>query len=119
LAGIHADFDELSVMPLSDQAERYAIAAMRRVALRGMDALHIGTAQAASVDLFSMTGRFPENLSCKPEAPFIHQRRAEKCRASKFGWTIPSGLLNKPRRNAPGSCSDCGTSPNKHPFLSS
>lgn len=52
LANIHADFDELAVMPLSGQAERYAIAAMRVANLRGMDALHIGTAQAALVDLF-------------------------------------------------------------------
>ncbi len=52
LADIHADFDDLAVMPLTSQAERYAIAAMRLVTLRGMDALHIGTAQAARVDLF-------------------------------------------------------------------
>jgi predicted nucleic acid-binding protein len=52
LANIHADFDELAVMSLSGQAERYAIAAMRLANLRGMDALHIGTAQAARVDLF-------------------------------------------------------------------
>jgi len=52
LGNIHADFDELAVMPLSGQAERYAIAAMRLVSLRGIDALHIGTAQAAQVDLF-------------------------------------------------------------------
>lgn len=52
LGNIHADFDELAVMPLSGQAERYAIAAMRLASLRGVDALHIGTAQAAQVDLF-------------------------------------------------------------------
>ena len=52
LADIHADFDELNVMPLSNAAERYAIAAMRLATPRGMDALHIGTAQAAHVDLF-------------------------------------------------------------------
>ena len=52
LANIHADFDELSVIPLTNQAERYAIAAMRLASLRAMDALHIGTAQAARVDLF-------------------------------------------------------------------
>ena len=52
LADIHADFDELAVLPLSGQAERYAIAAMRLATLRAMDALHIGTAQAARVDLF-------------------------------------------------------------------
>ena len=52
LADIHADFSELFVMPLSSQAERYAIAAMQLSNLRGGDALHIGTAQAARVDLF-------------------------------------------------------------------
>lgn len=57
LADIHADFDELSVMPLSGQAERYAMAAMRLATLRGMDALHIGTAQAARVDLFVTADR--------------------------------------------------------------
>jgi predicted nucleic acid-binding protein len=57
LADIHADFDELAVMPLSVQAERYAIAAMRLATLRGMDALHIGTAKAARVDLFVTADR--------------------------------------------------------------
>ena len=52
LTAIQADFDELTVMPLSAQAERNAIAAMRVATLRSMDALHIGTAQAARVDLF-------------------------------------------------------------------
>ena len=57
LADIHADFDELAVIPLSGQAERYAIAAMRAATLRAMDALHIGTAQAARVDLFVTADR--------------------------------------------------------------
>ncbi|MES2941271.1 MAG: type II toxin-antitoxin system VapC family toxin [Pseudomonadota bacterium] len=57
LADIHADFDELAVIPLSSQAERYAISAMRLATLRGMDALHIGTAQAARVDLFVTADR--------------------------------------------------------------
>ena len=52
LANIHSDFDELDVLPLSGQAERYSIAALRISSLRGIDALHIGTAQAAQVDLF-------------------------------------------------------------------
>ena len=52
LANIHADFDELNVLPLSGHAERYSIAAMRLTSLHGTDALHIGTAQAAQVDLF-------------------------------------------------------------------
>ena len=37
--------------------ERYAIAAMRMATLRGMDALHIGSAQAANVDLFVTADR--------------------------------------------------------------
>ena len=57
LADIHADFAELAVMPLSSQAEQYAISAMRLVTLRSMDALHIGTAQAAHVDLFVTADR--------------------------------------------------------------
>ena len=57
LADIHADFDELAVIPLSSQAERYAIAAMRLVALSGVDALHIATAQASRVDLFVTADR--------------------------------------------------------------
>ena len=57
LADIHADFDELNVMPLSVPAERYAIAAMRLATLRAMDALYVGTAQAARVDLFVTADR--------------------------------------------------------------
>ena len=57
LSNIHADFDELAVKPLSNQAEAYAIAAMRLASLCGMDALHIGTAQAARVDLFVTADR--------------------------------------------------------------
>lgn len=52
LAEIDKDFDELAVMPLSTPVERHAIAAMRLATLRGIDALHIGTAQVARVDLF-------------------------------------------------------------------
>lgn len=57
LADIHADFDELQVVPLSSLVESYAIAAMRAATLRAMDALHIGTAQAARVDLFVTADR--------------------------------------------------------------
>ncbi len=57
LADIHADFDELQVVPLSSLVESYALAAMRAATLRAMDALHIGTAQAARVDLFVTADR--------------------------------------------------------------
>ena len=52
LADIHADFDELQVVPLTSLVESYALFAMRAATLHAMDALHIGTAQAARVDLF-------------------------------------------------------------------
>ena len=52
LRAIDEDFESLTVMPLSAHAERSAIAVMRVSVLRGMDALHIGTAQSARVDLF-------------------------------------------------------------------
>ena len=57
LAVIDADFEELSVMPLSSPVERHAIAVMRLAPLHGMDALHIGTARAAHVDLFVTADR--------------------------------------------------------------
>ena len=57
LGEINKDFDELAVMPISSPVERYAIAAMRLATLRGMDALHVGTAQAAGVDLFVTADR--------------------------------------------------------------
>ena len=57
LGEIKKDFDELAVMPISSPVERYAIAAMRLATLRGMDALHVGTAQAAGVDLFVTADR--------------------------------------------------------------
>jgi predicted nucleic acid-binding protein len=57
LAEISRDFDELTVMPISSLVERHAIAAMRLATLRGMDALHVGTAQAAHVDLFVTADR--------------------------------------------------------------
>jgi uncharacterized protein len=57
LGEIDKDFDELAVMPISSPVERHAIAAMRLATLRGMDALHVGTAQAAGVDLFVTADR--------------------------------------------------------------
>ncbi len=57
LGEITRDFDELTVMPISSLVERHAIAAMRLATLRGMDALHVGTAQAAHVDLFVTADR--------------------------------------------------------------
>jgi predicted nucleic acid-binding protein len=57
LAAINFDFDEQNVQPVTAQIERLAIAAMRIAPLRGMDALHIGTAQGARVDLFVTADR--------------------------------------------------------------
>ena len=57
LGEIDADFGELLVVPISASIERYAVAAMKVATLRAMDALHIGTAQAARVDLFVTADR--------------------------------------------------------------
>ena len=57
LLEISNDFEELHVMPIDDQIETYAIGAMRLSPLRAMDALHIGTAQVARVDLFVTADR--------------------------------------------------------------
>ena len=42
----------MQVAPLSAGVERYAIRALEASAMRGMDALHVGAALAAGVDLF-------------------------------------------------------------------
>ena len=54
---INKDFEELTVIPISEQVERNTLAAMRLAPLRGTDALHVGTAQAARVDLFVTADR--------------------------------------------------------------
>ncbi|MEO6624476.1 MAG: type II toxin-antitoxin system VapC family toxin [Burkholderiaceae bacterium] len=57
LTEINKDFEDLLVFPLTPKVERNAMAAMRLVNLRGVDALHIATAQAAGVDLFVSADR--------------------------------------------------------------
>ena len=51
------DFVDFDVWPVSPEIEVLAIAAMTHSRLRAMDALHIGTAQAARVDLFVTADR--------------------------------------------------------------
>jgi len=51
------DFVDFDVWPVSPEIEALAIAAMAHSRLRAMDALHIGTAQAARVDLFVTADR--------------------------------------------------------------
>ena len=52
MADVHADFAEFKRMLLDGRVEVLAVAAMERVRLRAIDALHIGTALVANVDLF-------------------------------------------------------------------
>lgn len=49
---VKADFDDFTLFALDGRVEAYAVAAMEVSRLRAMDALHIGTAKAAYVDLF-------------------------------------------------------------------
>ena len=57
LAEVQQDFSDVTVLPLTAKVERNAIAAMRVAELRGAQALHIATAQAAAVDLFVSADR--------------------------------------------------------------
>lgn len=52
MAVVKADFDDFTLFALDGRVEAYAMAAMEASRLRAMDALHIGTAKAAYVDLF-------------------------------------------------------------------
>ena len=46
------DVTDMTLVPLDARVERFAFAAMEQGPLRGMDALHVGSAMAARVDLF-------------------------------------------------------------------
>lgn len=56
-ATMRDDFDVYQVEALSRAVEDFAVAAMVQVSLRAMDALHIGSAQAARVNLFVTADR--------------------------------------------------------------
>ena len=47
-----SDVADMTLVPLDVRVERFAFAAMEQGPLRGMDALHVGSAMAARVDLF-------------------------------------------------------------------
>ncbi len=47
-----SDVADMTLVPLDARVERFAFAAMEQGPLRGMDALHVGSAMAARVDLF-------------------------------------------------------------------
>ncbi len=51
------DFDVYQIEALSRTVEDFAVAAMVQVPLRAMDALHIGSAQSARVNLFVTADR--------------------------------------------------------------
>lgn len=49
---VQGDFADFTLVALDGQVEAHSISAMEISRLRAMDALHIGTAQVARVDLF-------------------------------------------------------------------
>jgi predicted nucleic acid-binding protein len=51
-AEVERNFDEMQIVPMSASVERSAIRALEAGAMRGMDALHVGAALSAGVDLF-------------------------------------------------------------------
>lgn len=54
---VKLDFEGFTLFALDSRVEAYAIAAMEVSRLRAMDALHIGTAKAAYVELFVTADR--------------------------------------------------------------
>jgi uncharacterized protein len=57
MADVHRDFEDFSLVQLDPRVQALAISAMERARLRAMDALHIGSAQHAAVDLFVTADR--------------------------------------------------------------
>ncbi|CAN7373413.1 type II toxin-antitoxin system VapC family toxin [Polaromonas sp. LjRoot131] len=51
------DVADMTLVPLDEHVERFAFAAMEHGPLRGMDALHVGSALASRVDLFVTADR--------------------------------------------------------------
>jgi len=57
MRAVHGDFADFTLVALDAQVEAHSISAMEKSRLRAMDALHIGAAQAARVDLFVTADR--------------------------------------------------------------
>lgn len=56
-AAAQHDVADMTLVPLDAHVERFAFAAMEHGPLRGMDALHVGSALATRVDLFVTADR--------------------------------------------------------------
>ena len=56
-AAAQRDVADMTLVPLDARVERFAFAAMEQGPLRGMDALHVGSALATRVDLFVTADR--------------------------------------------------------------
>ena len=56
-AAAQRDVADMTLVPLDEHVERFAFAAMEHGPLRGMDALHVGSALASRVDLFVTADR--------------------------------------------------------------
>lgn len=56
-AAAQRDVADMTLVPLDPRVERFAFAAMEQGPLRGMDALHVGSALATRVDLFVTADR--------------------------------------------------------------
>ncbi|MDF1485592.1 type II toxin-antitoxin system VapC family toxin [Ramlibacter sp. H39-3-26] len=57
MAEVGQDFVDFDIHAIGAETEAFAMAAMERSRLRAMDALHIGAAQAARVDVFVTADR--------------------------------------------------------------
>jgi predicted nucleic acid-binding protein len=68
-------------VPLDEHVERFAIAAMEHGPLRGMDALHIGSALAARVDLFVTADRRQAQVA-RGQGPADRAEDDDPCRGA-------------------------------------
>ncbi|RYX96651.1 MAG: PIN domain-containing protein [Comamonadaceae bacterium] len=57
------DFEDFDVIAIDERVEGFSLSAMEVSRLRAMDALHIGTAKAAHVDLFVTADRRQANAA--------------------------------------------------------
>ena len=64
-AATQRDMADMVCVPLDRQVERFAFAAMEHGPLRARDALHVGSALAAGVDLFVTADRRQAQVACR------------------------------------------------------
>lgn len=98
-AAVRRDVADMVRVPVDDHVERFAFAAMEREPLRVTDALHLGSALVANVDLFvTADGRVAQvaRLLGLPSECLDEEARARNRRDASSLPGVPSGDLVTP-----------------------